>query len=63
MSVLAVRGPNGVYDAEWAKLPENEAIEFLNNLLNTLLPQAVPEGLETPDAVTEEPVVQPSATP
>ena len=63
LSVLAVRGPNGVYDAEWAKLPENEAIQFLNNLLNTLFPQAVPEGLETPDAVTEEPVVQPSATP
>ncbi len=63
LSVLAVRGPNGVYDAEWAELPEHEAIQFLSNLLNALFSQDEPDVLETPDAVTEEAVIQPTATP
>ena len=63
LSVLAVRGPNGVYDAEWAELPAHEAIQFLNDLLNSLFAQDEPEGVTTPEAATEVSPVEPTATP
>ena len=48
-SLLAVRGPNGVYDAEWVDLPNYEAIRFLNTLLDSILqPEKQTEPTVTP---------------
>ncbi|MCZ7667840.1 MAG: hypothetical protein M5U34_11810 [Chloroflexi bacterium] len=66
-SVLAVRGPDGVYDAEWTVPPDHDAIRFLNELLNALLQAAAPVPTD-PDAAgtpasTEVPAGETPATP
>jgi hypothetical protein len=63
-SILAVRGINGVYDAEWLELPDFEAIRFLDTLLNSTFltdREADLAGTETPAAPTDE--VEETATP
>jgi hypothetical protein len=66
-SVLAVRGPQGVYDAEWQTVPDLEAVQFLNRLLDTVFLPAETAVLETPSVSTETPSgtteAEPSATP
>ncbi len=59
-STLAVRGPNGVYDAEWLDLPTLDAIRFLNDLLTSLLQ---PIQTEDPSAAAPENTAEPAATP
>jgi hypothetical protein len=55
-----VRGPNGVYDAEWLDLPTLDAIRFLNDLLSSLLQ---PIQTEDPSEATPENTAEPAATP
>jgi len=62
-SILAVRGPNGVYDAEWTNPPNHDAIQFLNTLLDSIFPQEASNGLETPSSPIDETEVAPTATP
>lgn len=61
-SILAVRGVNGLVDAEWLDLPDFDAIRFLDLLLNNVL---LSEGAvdltdaETPTAPTVTPTAEP----
>jgi hypothetical protein len=52
MSVLRLRGPNAVYDGQWAGIPELPA---LNELLDSLLPPPlnVPEPEATATSAPE----------
>ena len=70
-SVLLVRGPGGVYDAQWFNTADAEVLVELNNLLNQILagdtavtpgtPQATPEETvaATEAATTATPTVPP----
>ena len=52
-NILAVRGVDGVYDAEWFVLPTHEALAELNNLLNAIISpasSAAPAPDETPES-------------
>jgi hypothetical protein len=60
MSTLAVRGPDGVYDAEWRNLPDYEAFQFLHSLLTSFFSSEDPSASETPVETTEE---APTASP
>lgn len=65
-STLLVRGPAGVYDAQWFSTANVELLAELNTLLNQMLsgstavPDTTPETTQDPD---ETAVPQPSATP
>lgn len=58
---LAVRGPNGVYDAEWLTLPDHEIIRFLDDLLSNILPVEAPPNEIMPDETTPDSPTTPPA--
>lgn len=65
-SKLAVRGTDGVVDAEWSTLPNFDAIRFLDALLDSILPSdanIVESGEETPEAGLVEEQETPTAEP
>ncbi|MEZ4593057.1 MAG: hypothetical protein R3D55_18230, partial [Chloroflexota bacterium] len=65
-SVLLVRGPGGVYDAQWNDAFNVEALAELNALLNELLAgeTAVPDTTATPETIeTIVPETTPTPTP
>lgn len=62
-SILAVRGPAGVYDAAWQAPPDHEAIQFLNRLLDSFFKSAETAVVETPTASIDEIEAEPTATP
>ena len=64
--VLAVRGSNGIYDAEWLALPDHEIIRFLNDLLDSILPAETLTSTtvtETATSVPEENLEETTPTP
>ena len=65
-SILAVRGDNGVVDAEWLDLPDFDAVRFLDMLLkNILLSESGIDATisETSAAPTDESLVTPTTDP
>jgi hypothetical protein len=52
-STLAVRGANGVYDAEWLELPDFDVIRFLDTLLNRTLLLGGSDDLSEPETTPE----------
>ncbi|WP_420644177.1 hypothetical protein [Candidatus Leptofilum sp.] len=67
-SWLLVRGPAGVYDAEWIGTADVEVLAELNTLLDELLSQEISTPESTPIATPEDsetavPATTPTATP
>ena len=69
-SVVLVRGPDGVYDAQWFNTADVPELAELNTLLDeiilsggTAVPQEAQDGTPEASSETPEPVVTPSATP
>jgi len=60
-SVLLVRGPGGVYDAQWFNTADAEVLVELNNLLNQILAGNTVVTPGTPQATPEETVAAPEA--
>jgi hypothetical protein len=59
---LAVRGPDGVLDGEWAALPDQPPFALLEEILQALLPDVLPDAAETAVPETET-TPSPSPTP